>query len=176
MKLYIENEQSIAYSKTNSPKFNDRDDWYCQKAVVNGKETKFYSSDRYKYPSGDDMLGRIFGRIFGSGNRGYYLYFQLDSQWYKMDALQEINYYGECLDVTEYIDYNGTFTTDRMNERLDGVELSDIAQIELLSENLERIMKKINGYNPSIEVRVKDGRLLLVDKSQGDYIITNRKR
>ena len=171
MKLYIENEQSLTYSKTDSPKFNRRDDWYSKKVIIDGKEIKVYYSYKYQCPPVSDA------NILGISGRGYYLYFQLDSQWYKMDAFQEFHYLGKhCLDVIDYIDQKGTFTTKRMNKRLDGVELSDIAQIELLSKSLRNIMKNINKYNPYIEVRVQESKLFLVNKSQGDYIIKDRSR
>ena len=113
--------------------------------------------------------------LFNFNSRGYYLYFQLESQWYKMDAYQEILYLGcKYFDVTDYIKQNGTFTTGRLNRRLDGVELFDIAQIELISENLEGVMKNINEYNPNIEVRVQGGKLVLVNTSQEDYVIRSK--
>ena len=134
MKLYIENEQSLIYSRSNSPQFNSRDDWYYQKAIVDEKEIKFYFSYKYQ-SSAKDIMNSLFN------SRGYYLYFQLESQWYKMDAYQEILYLGcKYFDVTDYIKQNGTFTTERLNRRLDGVELFDIAQVELISENLECVM------------------------------------
>lgn len=162
MKLDIENEQSLTYSKTDSPKFNSRDDWYSKKAIIDGKEIEVHCSHKYR---------------FNSALEGYYLYFQLDSQWYKMDAFQEFHYLGKhCLEVMDYINQKGTFTTKRMNKRLDGVELSDIAQIELLSKSLGNIMKNVNKYNPYIEVRVQESKLFLVNNSQGDYIIKDRSR
>ena len=86
-----------------------------------------------------------------------------------MDAYQEVHYLGDsCMDIVEYIGKKGTFTTDIINKRIDGVEDFDIAQVELLSENLARIMKKINKYNPYIGVQVQDGKLLLTNKLKGN--------
>lgn len=162
MRLYIENNQSIICNKANRPKFNNREEWQRETALVDGKEIDFYYSYRLQNPLPQD----IFLGIFGSENdRGFYLYFQLDSQWYKIDALQEVYYLGEsCIDIVEYIEENGTFTIDTMNKRIDGVEEFNIAQVELLSENLIRIMKKISAYNPYIEAQVQDGKLSLINR------------
>lgn len=82
-----------------------------------------------------------------------------------MDAYQEVQYLGDgCMNIVGYIRKRGTFTTGTINKRIDGVEDSDLAQVELLSENLVRIMKKINKYNPDIEAQVQDGKLLLINK------------
>ena len=59
-----------------------------------------------------------------------------------------------------------------MNERKDSVRYSDIAEFELISGNLEYVMKRINGYNPYIEVQVQDGKLSLINKPSNDYIVT----
>lgn len=160
MRLYIENNQSVVCYKTNSPKFNSREEWQCETALVDGKAIEFCYSYRFQNPLSRD----IFSSLFGS-NAGFYLYFQLDSQWYKMDAYQEVYYLGEkCIHIVEYIEKEGTFTTNTMNKRVDGVENFDMAQIELLSENLVRIMKRINDYYPYIEAQVQDGKLLLINK------------
>ena len=46
MILYVENNQSIIYSKVNSPKFNKREEWQYKKTLVDGKEIEFcYSRD-----------------------------------------------------------------------------------------------------------------------------------
>ncbi|MBD5503325.1 MAG: hypothetical protein HDR09_06140 [Lachnospiraceae bacterium] len=134
-------------------------------ALVNGKEITFYYSDRFRFPS---LSEHIFPD-FTSGSE-FYLYFQLDSQWYKMAAYQEVAYLGDsCMYIIEYIEKNGTFTTDTINKRIDGVEDYDIAQAELLSENLVRIMKRINKYNPYIEAQIQDGKLLLINKLKENH-------
>lgn len=168
MKLYMENEQSLTCSKTNSPKFNSRDDWYYLEANVDDKVIKFYYSHKCKDFSEDPFNGFL-GR-----SREYYLYFQLDSQWYTMNVFQdqEFNYLGyEDTNILYYLERKGTFTTKKANRKLDGVDFFDIAQIELLSETLARVMKNINEYNADIEVRLQEGKLLLVNKVQGEYVI-----
>lgn len=166
MILYAENNQSIQCSKTNAPQiFNEKSCWKYLKAVVDEKEVKFYYSERY--PTDVDKL------FNGKRSSGGYLYFQLVSQWYKLDVLQGLYYLGERrVDVRSYIHVKGSFTTRGMNERKDGVRYSDIAQFELISENLEYVMKKINSYNPHIEVQVQDGKLSLVNKISNGYIVT----
>ena len=164
MILYAENNQSIQCSKTNAPQiYNEKSCWKYLKAVVDEKEVKFYYSDRYQ---SDDF--------FSNRRRsGGYLYFQLDSQWYRFDDFQKVFYLGEHRSsVSYYIHVKGSFTTRGMNERKDGVRYSDIAQFELISENLEYVMKKINSYNPHIEVQVQDGKLSLVNKLSNGYIVT----
>lgn len=167
MILYAENNQSIQCSKTNAPQLNNENSrWKYLEAVVDEKEVKFYYSDRYP-------LNDIF--IFTSNKRysGGYLYFQLGSEWYKLDDFQEIFYLGERkLCVKDYFRANGSFTTRGMNKRKDGVRYSDIAQFELISGNLEYVMEKINSYNPYIEVQVQDGKLLLINKLSNDWIVT----
>lgn len=167
MKLYIENNQKVICSKTSSPKFNNREEWKRETALVDGKEVEFYYSYRFQNPLlRDDVLSSF---LFEHGT-GFYLYFQLDFQWYKMDAYQEVHYLGySCMNIVEYIEKRGTFTTDAINKRIDGVEDSDLAQVELLSENLVRIMKKISKYNPDIEAQVQDGKLLLVNKLKRNH-------
>lgn len=165
MILYAENDQSIQCSKTNAPQiYNEKSRWKYFKAVVDEKEEKFYYSERY--PS--DVLRLVEGKRSSGG----YFYFQLDSQWYKLDDFQEIFYLGGCRSISYYIQLKGSFTTRGMNERKDGVKYSDIAQFELISGNLEYVMKKINSYNPHIEVQVQDGKLSLVNKLSNIYIVT----
>lgn len=168
MLLYAENSQSVTCSKADRPKFRKGDAWRCTEALVDNKLIKMYSSDRYQYPMpADDYMG-----LLGGSGKGFYLYFQLESQWYKMDAYQEIRYLGKnCLDLTEYIQKCGTFTTQRWNQCLDGVELSDIAQIALLSETLGIVASRINMYNSNIEVYLRDGRLVLINKLERGYEI-----
>ena len=48
MMLYIENNQSVKYNKANSPKFNNREEWQCETAFVDGKEIEFWYS--YRFP------------------------------------------------------------------------------------------------------------------------------
>lgn len=166
MILYAENNQSIQCSKTNAPKIdNENSCWKYLKAVVDEKEVNFYFSDRYQ---SDD----IFYFVSNKRRSGGYFYFQLDSQWYKLDVYQEIFYLGGRRGVDGYIQVKGSFTTKGMNERKDGVRYSDIAQFELISGNLEYVMKKINSYNPHIEVQVQDGKLSLVNKLSDGYIVT----
>lgn len=167
MILYAENNQRIQCSKTNSPQiYNEKSCWHYLEAVVDEKEVKFYYSDRYQ-PD--------FFSLFNDRRRsGGYLYFQLNSQWYKLDIYQETVYLGQRrMSVDEYIYMKGSLTTRGMNERKDGVRYSDIAQFELISKNLEYIMKKINSYNPHIEVKVQDGKLSLINKLSNDYIVTD---
>lgn len=167
MLLYVENNQSIQCCKTNPPQINnEKSRWDYLKAVVDEREVKFYYSDRYQT---DD----IFLLFCNQRCSGGYLYFQIDSQWYRLDAYQEILYLGErVMCVDDYIRANGSFTTRGMNERKDGVRYSDIAQFELISENLQYVMKKINDYNPHIEVQVRDGKLSLINKLSNNYIVT----
>ncbi len=164
MILYAENNQSIQCSKTNAPQiYNEKSRWTYLEAVVDEKEVRFYYSDRYPTD----------GLFAGKRSSGGYLYFELDSQWYKLDDLQDIFYLGECSSISYYINFlKGSFTTRGINERKDGVRYSDIAQLELISGNLEYVMKKINSYNPHIEVQIQNGKLSLVNKLSNGYIIT----
>ena len=165
MILYAENNQSIQCYKTNAPQINnEKSSWDYLVAVVDEGEIKFYYSNRYPSDSFD---------LFGNNKRrsGGYLYFQLDSQWYKLDVCQEIFYLGGHRFVDAYIYVNGSFTTKGMNERKDGVRYSNIAQFELISKNLWEVMKEINSYNPHIEVQVKDGKLSLINKLSNDHIV-----
>lgn len=167
MILYAENNQRINAAKTNAPKINnEKSCWYHLKAVIDEKEVKFHYSERY-HPDDD-----IFSPLSNKRCSGGYLYFKLDSHWYKLNAFQEIYYLGKSRNVFEYIDLKGSFTTRGMNERKDGVRYSDIAQFELISGNLENVMKKINGYNQHIEIQIQDGKLLLINKLSNDYIVT----
>lgn len=167
MILYAENNQSIQCCKTNAPQLNNENSrWKYLEAVVDEKEVRFYYSDRYQP---DDIFLFIGNKRYSGG----YLYFQLDSQWYKLDVFQEIFYLGERqMRVDDYFRVNGSFTTKGMNERKNGVRYSDIAQFELISGNLEYVMEKINGYNPHIEVQIQDGKLSLINKLSNDYIVT----
>lgn len=166
MILYAENNQSIQCSKTHEPQINnEKSRWTHLEAVVDEKEVRFYYSDRY---STDD-----FSFCNSKRSSGGYLYFQLDSQWYKLDDLQDIFYLGECRSISYYINFlKGSFTTRGINERKDGVRYSDIAQLELISGNLEYVMKKINSYNPNFEVQIQNGKLSLVNKLSNGYIVT----
>lgn len=165
MILYAENNQSIQCYKTNAPQINNKkSSWDYLEAVVDEEEIKFYYSNRYPPDLFSDK------RCSGG-----YLYFQLDSQWYKLDVCQEIFYLGGHRYVDAYIYVNGSFTTKGMNERKDGVRYSNIAQIELISKNLREVMKEINSYNPHIEVQVQDGKLSLINKLSNDHIVAADK-
>lgn len=170
MTLYAENNQRIQCCKTNAPQiYNEKSRWNYLEVAVDEREVKFYYSDRYPP---DFSYESLFG-YDDKRRSGGYLYFQLDSHWYKLDVYQEIFYLGEhILRVDDYIHMNGSFSTRGMNKRKDGVRYSDIAQFDLISKNIEYVMKKINDYNSHIEVQVQDGKLLLINKLSNDYIVT----
>ena len=89
-----------------------------------------------------------------------------------MDAYQSIRYLGrECLTLADYIGYGGTFTIQSWNQRLEGVELFDVAQVALLSEALNQVIKRVNKYNPNIEAQIQNGQLVLINKSSRNYEI-----
>lgn len=164
MVLYAENNQSVVCSKAESPRFSEHNEWYCIETTVDDKQIKFYYSKRYQNPS--------LNLVWSGGDKGFYLYFQLDSKWYKMDAYQSIRYLGrECLTLADYIGYGGTFTIQSWNQRLEGVELFDVAQVALLSEALDQVIKRVNKYNPNIEAQIQNGQLVLINKSSRNYEI-----